>query len=490
MPRAPGTRQPVLQNCWAFLVRQLCVGFIHYCCGWVRWGWARDVCVQVVGSDSYVLCCPHVWPTHPLSLHRHLFVQETLQNEWLRRAQLLQRVACLPPLSQEAAEELLPPGSPSSSPALACFLREHVGVEHGTDVVALATAAEPALHGSAAHRVRAALIALLGWTAEPLGGAPGSGEGAEASPQYLLPERCLLRCALCGATVGLWSCFPELVRSADAGTSPVASPRPTGAPAGARGVLSPTVTIAGGALAASARDGARAVQGPFGLRGRQSPSFGSPGQDRAGGEPPAQRSMLATSIPHPQAPPCTIAGGRLDADAGAGPRPAQSFKGSAAPFGFASLEAQMSRRGPRRAAGAACGKRGHEEAEGATANDLPIAASPKAPGREPTASPRLALPVAVDDASGWYLSSSALERYARLSVRPLDVVSLHRSFCPWTATSQGRPGWEQVLEQLAPEGASNPQTTSKKCAPAQPAAAEWNPVTLLNSVLGKVDVQL
>ncbi|KAK2078648.1 hypothetical protein QBZ16_003488 [Prototheca wickerhamii] len=346
--------------------------------------------------------------------------------------------------------------------------------------------ASPPCMGAPRIRVRAALIALLGWTAEPLGGASGSGEGAEASPQYLLPERCLLRCALCGATVGLWSCFPELVRSADAGASSVASPRP----AGARAVLSPTVTIAGGALAASAREGARAVQGPFGLRGRQSPSFGSPGQDRAGGEAAAQRSVLPTPAPHPQAPPCTIAGGRLDAEAGAGPRPAQSFNGGAAPFGFASREAQMSRRGLHSAGVATCGKRAREEADGASTNDLPVAASPKAPAREPTTSPRLALPVAVDGASGWYLSSSALERYARLSVRPLDVVSLHRSFCPWTATGQGRPGWEQVLDQLAPEGAGDAQAASKECAPAQPAAAEWNPVTLLNSVLGKVDVQL
>ena len=468
------------------------MGFINYCCGWVHWDWARDVCVWEVRWDIYVFRCPLLWPTHPLSLLCHILVQETLQNEWLRRTQLLQRVACLPPLSQEAAEELLPPGSPSPSPALASFLHDHAGVEHGTDVVALATAGEPALHGSAAHRVRAALIALLGWTAEPLGGAgaSGSGEGAEASPQYLLPERCLLRCVLCGATVGLWSCFPELVRSADAGASSVASPRPADAPAGARAVLSPSVTIAGGALAASARDGARAVQGPFGLRGRQSPSFGSPGQDRAGGEAATQRLVLPTPLPHPQAPPCTIAGGRLDSEAGAGSRPAQSFKGSAAPFGFASLEAQMSRRGLHSAGVATCGKRAREEADGASTNDLPVAASPKAPTREPTTSPRLALPVAVDDASGWYLSSSALERYARLSVRPLDVVSLHRSFCPWTATGQGRPGWEQVLDQLAPEGAGAARATSKECAPAQPAAAEWNPVTLLNSVLGKVDVQL
>lgn len=442
--------------------------------------------------------------------HHHLFLallmpyyqlfpnrQGLLEQELAWRTRSLQRVACLPPLTPSAVDVLL--GAAATS--LPRFLESRgLRVEqNGTSLASqLSSTVEPAIQGTELHALRAAVMALTGWAAEALARGesecapePSSSQGetvatsrSSSMPRHLLPERSSIRCTLCGAAVGLWSFFPQLTTY---GTQHASGPSPKvgGANLGVSSprVSSPGTTIAGGCL------GVQRNRGPFSDTNKTSGPFGLPTAKPLFGSP-IQQSPTVNPEPTATSPAHTIAGGDFGAavtDKGSG-HSAAFGADRPAPFGFASLAEQMQERGM--SSGGTLqrqgGKRKRNDCADKSAN-LPSALSAEERPANQQVKESAGLPLFLDGSAGCYLSKAALQRYATLEPKQLNCLELHRSFCPWIAAGT-QAGWEVLLERL--EEAEMSALGSERTPGKRGAAKDWNPLALLNSVLGKVDVKL
>eukprot|EP00887_Chlorella_sp_A99_P002011 scaffold18.g2011.t1 len=357
---------------------------------------------------------------------------------------------------------------------------------------------------SRAFLARARLLALCGWDIRAMstGNASASSIGgatAEQPQAFVGPESAALQCSLCGVRAGLWGFFPQCKPQIIVAPKPPATV-PSGRAAddgrGAAASLGSTVlvdystTIAGGSLKAAARPhgvaepcGAAAPPPVFGAPGVAAAAAGeaapnntaaadgsSDGQGRSGGARSASSvpafgfAALESTAPSQSAPTAAAGGG-------------SSLKRKQQDFSWAAVQADIE-------AAAGTGKRVRSRVEELTTSTAVPASKSAASTTQSVAAP----------------TPASLAKYRSLSSMPLDPLALHRSYCPWVhcASHQqegARCGWRWCLQQLVPateEGDAQPAAVAEGGEGPEGDAGgrrlQWDPATLLRSMLHGVDV--
>jgi len=155
-------------------------------------------------------------------------MQSAARLDFKERSAAIERLVCLPPLSESAVNTVLsnnqeltgqalklvvdgPPNEESSKQA-----NHRMPALQERAAVATNLTSRVATFGDVAFKQRARLITLCGWALQTLNvpvqrtSVTLHGDVGHFSGQkYLRPESCNLACGMCGAKAGLWSYFPE-----------------------------------------------------------------------------------------------------------------------------------------------------------------------------------------------------------------------------------------------------------------------------------------
>lgn len=291
----------------------------------------------VPGHHSIPAGCQPGWHTpRRLPAPRQL-PQATLAEDLAQRTASLRRLVCLPPTAAGQLEAIA--GVPRAGDLLARLCgAQGEPRPRPPALTALLAGAGTAARGSPAFEARARLLALLGWSLRDLDGAArGGGGGAAGAGPPATPGSAVLTCALCGASVGMWSSFPSTPPAFAARSPPGSAAAGMGrARTGASPASTPGTTIAGGAAGSTpGLPEAPAPDGPFGRPGPPStPAFGLATLATCA-EESAERAARCQGVLGAKRAAAEATRGAADAQAAAGP---VQYLSSAALQRYAALE--------------------------------------------------------------------------------------------------------------------------------------------------------
>ncbi|KAL6766571.1 hypothetical protein ACKKBG_A36570 [Auxenochlorella protothecoides x Auxenochlorella symbiontica] len=288
--------------------------------------------------SKHAASCPWRSAACPVSLLRFPpLPQATLAEDLAQRTASLQRLVCLPPIAAGQLEAIA--GVPRAGDLLARLCGAQGEARPGAPALtALLAGGGTAARGSPAFEARARLLALLGWSLRDLDGAArGGGGGAAGAGPPATPGSAVLTCALCGASVGMWSSFPSAPPAFAARSPPGSAAAGMGrARTGVSPASIPGTTIAGGAAGSTpGLPEAPAPDGPFGRPGPPStPAFGLATLATCA-EESAERAARCQGVLGAKRAAAEATQGAADAQAAAGP---VQYLSSAALQRYAALE--------------------------------------------------------------------------------------------------------------------------------------------------------